>query len=172
MLSAAGLALFRKRVAAAFAAPADPADPAAGALAVSPLSIGCALAMLRAAAAPGGDALRELDALLAFDKRPEAEVQAAFKALSAEGVPGLHLANSIWANAAVRPEFAEELCCLFSAEVRPLAGKDAINCYINDKTHGLIPSLLAQDPDSTVLLNVLAIQFDRSSFYCSYRNKI
>jgi serpin B len=167
MLSSAGLALFRRRVAAALAAPAlaapalaAPDSPAGASVAVSPLSIGCALAMLRAAAAPGGDALRELDALLAFDKRPEAEVQAAFKALGAEGVPGLHLANSLWANAAVRPEFAEELCCLFSAEVHPLAGKDEINCYIKDKTHGLIPSLLAHDPDATVLLNVLAIKFE------------
>jgi hypothetical protein len=75
-------------------------------------------------------------------------------------VPGLHLADSLWANAAVRPEFAEELCCLFAAEVRPLAGKDVINCYIKDHTHGLIPSLLAQDPDNTVLLNVLSIQFE------------
>jgi serpin B len=164
MLSTAGLAIFRQRVAATLAPPAVPdaapvAPDAAPAVAVAPLSIGLALAMLRAAAAPGDATLRELDAVLAFDKHPEATVQGAIAAACAEPVDGLHIANSIWADAAVHPDFADHLRKDFAAEARALAGKDAINRYVEEHTGGLIAGLLQQDPHSTVLLNVLAIEF-------------
>jgi len=159
MLSAPGLAIFRRRVAAALAPAAGAATGPAAPAAVAPLSIGLALAMLRAAAAPGEAALRELDAVLAFDQRPEATVQGAIAAACAEPAEGLHLANSLWADAAVLPEFVDHLRTHFAADARPLAGKDAINAYIKEHTAGLVPSLLAQDPTSTVLLNVLAIEF-------------
>lgn len=168
MLSNAGLAVFRKRNDALRAAP--PAAPAAPAnVAVSPVSVGVALAMLAAGAArsepaaqPPADSatLRELRAALGHDKLGDEE---ALRAALRERVgalrgDGLFMANSLWLDSAVHEPFVRECQLVFGAEVRPLAGKGPINEHVERASDGLVRGLLAQDPHSNVLLNVFALR--------------
>lgn len=152
MLSAAGLAVFRKRNEILHAA-----SPASN-LAVSPVSIGVALSMLGAGASAQSATSRELRTALGQLGDEEAGRGALQERVGALDGEGLFMANSLWVDSAIEDAFVRECELVFRAEVRGLAGKDAINKHVEDKTDGLVKGLLTQDPSSSLLLNVFALQ--------------
>ncbi|NBW88753.1 MAG: hypothetical protein EBR51_02390 [Gammaproteobacteria bacterium] len=164
MLSPAGLAVLRARCDALRAAPraAPPAAPPPG-LAVSPVSVGVALSMLAAGAARDSATLRELRAALGHaalgdEATLRHKLRDRVRALADDG---LFMANSLWLASAVDEStepFVRECQLDFGAEVRPLAGKQPINEHVERATGGLVRGLLAQDPHSSVLLNVFALR--------------
>ena len=115
-------------------------------------------------ASPGAEGLTQalrtdLDAPGAAEAR-----QAAVANLTAGGGDGVRLvqANSLWARASIRPEFADRVQATFGADVRPLAGAAPINAWVADKTEGKIASIVddmtASNPQTSAIL-VNAVYF-------------
>ena len=162
MLSAAGLAVFRKRTEGL----GGPDAASMRNVAVSPMSIGFALSMLGAGAskpegAAGSATFDEIRSALGHANIGDEEtvhetVQDLLAVLEADG---LCMANSLWVVANVKDAFVRKCELVFDAAVYKLAGKEAINTYVEKKTEGLIRDLLKQDPTSNLLLNVVALKF-------------
>jgi serpin B len=162
MLSAAGLAVFRQRNEAL----RGPDAASMRNVAVSPMSIGFALTMLGAGAskpegAAGSATFDEIRSVLGHAKIGEEETvhKTVQDLLAVFDADGLSMANSLWVVANVKEAFVRKCENFFDAAVYKLAGKEAINAYVEQKTGGLIRDLLKQDPTSNLLLNVVALKF-------------
>lgn len=68
----------------------------------------------------------------------------------------LDIGNSVWCDDLL-PDFVKGVKDVFLGEARPLAGKDAINAWVNEKTRGKIPTIINQDPpkDGAALINAI-----------------
>ena len=132
---------------------------------LSPLSAYVALSM--AAAGADGTTAAQFDALLAAS---DADRDALCQALSAaladtEGSTRLELAQSVWVQegAHIKEDYLSLLsgaygAQAFSAELCTPAARRSINGWVNERTHGLIPTLLEENLDEDavlVLLNTL-----------------
>ena len=132
---------------------------------LSPLSAYMALSM--AAAGAEGNTEAQFDALLsASDEDRDALCQALSAALAdTEGSTQLELAQSVWVQegAHIKEDYLSLLsgaygAQAFSADLCTPAARKAINGWVKERTHGLIPTLLEENLDEDavlVLLNTL-----------------
>lgn len=131
-------------------------------LAISPVSIELALAMTRTGAA--GDTAEEMKNTLALSALSDEQIIEACRSLMwRANTGGMEAANSIWLGK--RYTYSEEFLntCTndFMADAYPLeipGAMEDINGWVNEKTHGKINKLLAQEPDpltEMILCNAL-----------------
>ena len=142
---------------------------------LSPISLQYALGLLQAGAQ--GTAKDQLDALL-----PGVDFSAWNQALSTkEGGPVVEVANSLWFSPSVTPKqsYLDAVRKDFAArsetvDLTSRAGIDAINRWVAEKTHDLIPTILdgpLSENAAAVLLNALyfkgdwAVPFDPADTY-------
>ena len=148
------------------------AQPGSGVF-VSPLSASMALGMtMNGAAGATFDAMRQT---LGFGSTDEQQINGGYHGLLAllrglDASTQLEVANSIWyrQDLAVNPSFLQTTRSAFDAEVRALNFADApgtlaaVNGWVNDKTHGKIPSILESVDPSDVMYLLNAIYFKGS----------
>lgn len=145
------------------------ADPHANVF-CSPLSVAYALAMLHEGAT--GQTRSEIVEALHMGDLDAAAVADRFQALtsllSGDEPTGLAIANGIWVarDTRLKPEFAARIEAAFSGQIAtapfrsdPRAAEDAINAWVSERTHHLIPELFERGdlaPDTrAVLVNAL-----------------
>ena len=138
-------------------------DPGSNVL-VSPLSTLYALALLENGAA--GETLAQLEAATGLSRDDLTAHLAAYATLAAEGP--LDLANSVWlrddAGLAVSDAFLEaseqELDAQVFHEPFDDTTAEALNAWVSEKTHGMIPSLVDEIPDQAMLYLANALAFE------------
>lgn len=136
---------------------------------ISPLSISSALSMTLNGA--NGQTKDEMLKVLGAEKINLDELNQAYQTLLQE-LPNLDpkvdlgIANSIWYRQGfeVNPSFLNTNTTYYSSEVRPLdftkpEAKDIINKWVSDKTNKLIPSIIDQIQDNSVMFLINAIYF-------------
>lgn len=134
---------------------------------VSPVSVAYALAMTANGAE--GETLEQMEAVLGM---PVEMLNFAFHEYLT-GLPEgekntLHLANSVWftdkESFTVNQEFLQSNADYYGADVyqTPLddSAKNAINGWVKENTHGMIPEILDQIPESAVMYLVNALAFE------------
>ena len=136
-------------------------------LCVSPLSMGYCLGLALNGAE--GDTEAEIRQVLGFGDASTADVNAYMK-LMIETLPAMDnqttfvAANSVWAKAALLPEYVETCTDNYRAEIRPNIAFDSetvqqVNDWCNEKTNGLIPEFVDGFGDNTRLLLLNALYF-------------
>ncbi len=153
----------------------------------SPLSLNMALGILEAGA--GGGSKAELDGYLGTDSYGDL-AQGYMEKVRDDYNFKKHIhddeylnncfeiANSLWADSSLplKPEYIESVSGKFGAEIRNLDFGDkektlnAINGWVKDKTHELIPAVLSDYGDDTAAMLVNTVYFEsnwtgRWSFY-------
>ncbi|AEE50853.1 serpin family protein [Haliscomenobacter hydrossis] len=136
---------------------------------ISPLSISSALSMTLNGA--NGKTKEEMLKVLGAGKISLDELNQSYQTLLKE-LPNLDpkvkvdIANSIWYRQgfAVNPAFLNTNTTYYNSEVRPLDfskpdAKDIINKWVSDKTNKLIPSIIDQIQDNSVMFLINAIYF-------------
>lgn len=134
---------------------------------VSPVSVAYALAMTANGAE--GKTLEQMEAVLGM---PVEMLNFAFREYLT-GLPEgekntLHLANSVWftdkESFTVNQEFLQTNADYYGADIyqTPLdeSAKNAINGWVKENTHGMIPKILDQIPESAVMYLVNALAFE------------
>uniref|UniRef100_A0A7S3UE05 Serpin domain-containing protein n=1 Tax=Picocystis salinarum TaxID=88271 RepID=A0A7S3UE05_9CHLO len=125
---------------------------------MSPLSIYAALALAAAGATEGSDHLQELEKVLRsqFGDRESmkgvAEFLLAIKPDSSDAT--LDVANAVWIKDNVKQEYASTVSEVFQASVQAMPASAApINSWCNEKTKGMIPSIIDSiDPRMVAIL--------------------
>ena len=136
---------------------------------ISPLSVSSALSMTLNGA--NGQTKEEMLKVLGAGKINLDELNQAYQTLLEE-LPkldpkvNLGIANSIWYRQgfSVNPAFLNTNTTYYNSEVRPLdfskpEAKDIINKWVSDKTNKLIPSIIDQIQDNSVMFLINAIYF-------------
>lgn len=136
---------------------------------ISPLSISSALSMTLSGA--NGKTKEEMLKVLGAEKISLEELNKAYQTLLKE-LPNLDpkvdlgIANSIWYRQGfnVNSAFLNTNTTYYNSEVRPLdftkpEAKDIINKWVSDKTNKLIPSIIDQIQDNSVMFLINAIYF-------------
>jgi serpin B len=136
---------------------------------ISPLSISSALGMTLNGA--NGQTKEEMLKVLTAGKINLDELNQSYQTLLKE-LPNLDpkvkltLANSIWYRQGftVNPNFLSTNTTYFNSEVKPLDfgkpdAKDIINAWVSDKTNKLIPTIVDQINDNSVMFLINAIYF-------------
>ncbi|MBZ0136227.1 MAG: serpin family protein [Planctomycetes bacterium] len=133
---------------------------------ISPTSIAVCVQMVRQGA--GGDTRAEMDKAMYLDgiDVPKSN-KALLKELNSRQDVKLKIANSVWADPArvsIGQEYADEVVESFDSEARVAdfgdpKTLDAINGWISDRTEALIPRMLDEVSDTTVMFLINAIYF-------------
>ena len=136
---------------------------------ISPTSISMALGMTLNGA--DGATRDELVALLEKQDLTEESINASYQSLirllsGLDPEVILSIANSIWyrEGAQIEPSFLEKSTTYFEAEVASLdfndpESVDTINSWVDDKTNGLIDSIIQQISPNTIMYLINAIYF-------------
>ena len=137
---------------------------------ISPASVMLALDMTAAGAR--GETLAQIVGLYGGTEDPQGQLSYAAEMMdrinSSEGV-SLHAANSMWVNENIipeglDPEFVSFVEDYYDAESESLefdgAACDRINGWVDDKTDGMIPSIVQQLNPSMAMMLINAIAFD------------
>jgi serine protease inhibitor len=137
---------------------------------VSPLSASFSLGMTMNGAA--GSTLDEMRRTLAFGSAPMADVDAGYKSLiglltTLDPSTTMQIANSIWYRNTFtfNQSFLNAGSSYFDATIDPLNFDDTkasiatINGWVNDKTHGKIPSIVDEIKPENVMFLINAIYF-------------
>jgi serpin B len=136
---------------------------------VSPLSASFALGMAMNGA--GGNTLTEMRSALRLGASGVADANAGYKALiglltTLDPSVKMEIANSIWPRRdfTVNPSFLDAGRTWFDATVSPLdfaspSALPTINGWVNDKTHGRIPTILDEIAPDDVMFLINAIYF-------------
>lgn len=136
---------------------------------LSPLSATLALAMTSNGAA--GETEKAIQDVLGFSDTPAATINATLQHLcdylvKADTKVGVDIANAIWyrQDKAIEQEFISISKSYFNAAVAPMDFGDpkallTVNNWVNDNTHGRIPSILDQFPPLTVMVLLNALCF-------------
>lgn len=137
---------------------------------VSPLSASFSLGMAMNGAA--NKTLDEMRTTLGFGTMPISDVDAGYKSLialltSLDPATTMEIANSIWYRNTFtfNKSFLDDGATYFDATISPLNFDDAnaslakINGWVNDKTHGKIPSILDEIEPADVMFLINAIYF-------------
>ena len=144
-------------------------EPEGKNLFLSPFSIQMALAMTAAGAV--GDTQLEMYSALGFDNFTGEDVGGFYRTLipALQGVDNtttFEIANSFWSKdrIAVKEGFKNDIRESFFAEVRTLpedtgAATGQVNGWCSDATHGMIPKIVDEMPQSTVVALMNAIYF-------------
>ena len=159
-----------------FLVSADKASRPGSSYVYSPLSVTYVLAMVNAAAT--GQTERELEQTLGFHEGGIQAVNDYCKKLI-DGLPKvdakvtLDIANALFVNknkATLQPAYQQDMLTYYDAQAEALDfrsddAKDRINGWCNEKTKGMIPTILSQvDPDVlTYLLNAIYFKADWAS---------
>ena len=134
---------------------------------VSPLSVAYALAMTANGAK--GETLEQMESVLGM---PVEMLNFAFheylNALPEGEKNTLHLANSVWftdkESFTVNQDFLQTNADYYGADIYQTAlddtAKNAINGWVKENTHGMIPKILDQIPESAVMYLVNALAFE------------
>lgn len=136
-------------------------------LCVSPLSMGYCLGLALNGAE--GDTEAEIRQVLGFGDASTADVNAYMK-LMIETLPAMDnqttfvAANSVWAKAALLPEYVETCSENYLAEIRPGVAFDSetvqqVNDWCDQKTNGLIPEFVRDFGGNTQILLLNALYF-------------
>jgi len=143
---------------------------------ISPLSVMSALAMTANGAS--GDTLSETESVLGLTKDElNTYMEAYVKGLPQDEKAKLHLANSVWfkndASFTVNDSFLQSNADHYGADIYKAPFDDTtlsdINSWVNENTHGMIPSVLDQIPSAAImyLVNALAFEAEWQSKYYS-----
>jgi serpin B len=136
---------------------------------LSPLSATIALAMTGNGAA--GETEKAIQSVLGFADTPAATINATLQHLcnylvKADSKVGVDIANAIWYrhDKVIEKEFIHASKNYFNAAVEPMDFGDpkallTVNNWVNDNTHGRIPSILDQFPQLTVMVLLNALCF-------------
>ena len=136
---------------------------------LSPFSIQMALAKTAAGAA--GDTQQEMYSALGFDNFTGEDVSGFYRTLipalqGVDNTTAFEIANSFWSKdcIVIKDDYKNDIRGSFFAEVRTLPGDvktatNQINGWCNDKTHGMIPKIVDEVPESTVVALMNAIYF-------------
>lgn len=147
---------------------------APGNVVVSPYSLWTALSMAESATAEGSNAKAELCELLRYDCVQGGDVTAWYcetrkNMATLDPKVALKVANAIFAEGDIEPEFVKKCNDLFESDVMPLETRFNINDFVSKNTDKMIPQLLSRDPSGpAVLINAVyfkaswATQFDRA----------
>jgi serpin B len=140
---------------------------------VSPLSASYSLAMTMNGA--NGQTLDEMRSVLGFGSTPLADVDRSYASLtdlltSLDPKVTMEIANSIWYRQTFpfNQSFLNTGATYFDAAIRPLdfaqpdAAKTTINDWVNDATHGKIPTIIDRINDDDVMFLINAIYFKGS----------
>ncbi len=146
----------------------NPADN----LFVSPSSIATALTMALNGAK--GATADEIKTMLKINQFDLPEINAAYKTMlttlpALDNEVTLQSANSIWYRQGfpVKPPFLETNTQYFGSQVQALDfrnpdAKNVINGWVNDKTRGLIPTIIDEIPDNAIMYLINAMYFKGS----------
>lgn len=139
---------------------------------LSPLSVLSALGMTANGA--GGETLAQMEAVLGLPAEELNETLAAWTA----GLPAgkdcrVDLANSLWLRDGFTAgrDFLQTVADWYGAEVFPAAFDGGtvrdINGWVEETTHGMIPEIIQEIPDETVLylINALALEAEWETVY-------
>lgn len=138
-------------------------------LMISPLSISMALGMTRNGAA--GSTNTDMTKTLGFEGMNDAEINESYKYIlstfsALDPKVNINIANSIWYRNtfSVEKEFINTNSDYFNASVTPLdfnnpTAKDIINNWVSEKTNTLIPSIIDEISNESVMFLVNAIYF-------------
>ncbi len=144
-------------------------QPPSGNLFFSPLSISMALAMAYNGA--GGATLAAMTSTLGLKAIGKPDVNLANRALidglgSRDSAVKLSIADSIWLKQglSIVPGFGEALRAYYGAGLRTLdfsnpSTPGAINAWVKQQTHGLIPSIVHKIDPATVMFLINALYF-------------
>lgn len=136
---------------------------------LSPFSIQMALAMTAAGAA--GDTQQEMYSALGFDNFTGEDVSGFYRTLipalqGVDNTTAFEIANSFWSKdcIVIKDDYKNDIRGSFFAEVRTLPGDPQtaagqVNGWCNEKTHGMIPKIVDEVPESTVVALMNAIYF-------------
>lgn len=140
---------------------------------ISPLSVSMSLGMVLNGAA--GETRAQMQRTLGFGEAELADVQSGYRDLSAllrglDRTTSFEIANSIWYKLEypILPGFLEAGRTYFDAEIRGVnfgdaeGTKAAVNKWVNDKTHGRIPTILEEVHRDDVMYLINAIWFKGS----------
>jgi len=131
---------------------------------VSPISVASALGMVTVGTTLDHKTQIELEKVLGFQVGRPQEA-AAFgtvlrELMTADPKVKVAIANSVWTNAAILPEFHETVAAAYDAAAMKLPSTpDPINQWVSDKTGGLIKKLIGQIDPLTVAVLVNAVYF-------------
>jgi serpin B len=134
-----------------------------GNVAMSPLSIWTALAMVEVASKKGSHASEQLRKLLQFDlvdgdvHKWFTEIQSTI--LTTDDTVKLNSANAVFATGEVSAKFLDNCQYIFSSDVMKLEKRDSINDFVYNNTDGMIPGMMSKDPDGPAVL-VNAVYFN------------
>lgn len=119
---------------------------------VSPASIASALSMVALGTTEGGQAEKELDALLKEGFVPPGG--------SSDRAVELHVANSAWLTNTVRDSYKKDVKKVFSADVLPVPkSANVVNEWVSKNTGGNIKTILSEIPEQVVALLINAVYF-------------
>lgn len=145
---------------------------AAGSAMISPLSVLTALAMTVNGA--DGETLRQMLAALGFDdsEKLNAQLFSFYASLTSTDDAAFSAANSVWVTSqphfSVNSDFIKLIENTYDADIAavdfgaPADAVAAVNGWVNEKTKGMIPSILTEESvsASTVMVLVNALCFD------------
>jgi serine protease inhibitor len=127
---------------------------------VSPISVASALSMVANGALVGSSVSTAFEQLLGCG--PAAAHAAAWFAVwnvSGDTSVRLIMANSLWTKSGVRPEYIASVQSKYDSDCNVLTGPEAINAWVDSKTHGLIQSIVLEVPPDEKAVMVNAMYF-------------
>ncbi len=140
----------------------------------SPFSTSLAYAMLSAGAE--GRTRKEIIDGLGFSGFEYADMASYFKKLtegmlSSDKKVDLSFANAVWAGGNLKPDYVDEVCNSYNAEIHKVdfsnakETSDIINEWTSEKTHGLIPTIVNEQSLKGALMMIENALYFKSPWY-------
>jgi serine protease inhibitor len=123
---------------------------------ISPFSISTALSMRFNALTVNSNSYNEMNAIyggLTLD-----QVNSGFQGVL-QSMHGMDIACSIWAkpDVPIKIDYTERIATVFKAEPQVLNSADRVNNWVNEKTHGNIPTILTEEQVADPMMKVILL---------------